>query len=143
MQGFRRKLLYVSLYEGLAIISTSLILRFLITDNLKQSTLLALVTSAVAISWNFIYNYAFESLETICGIKGRPLWWRGLHALGFEGGLVLVFVPLFAWSFQVSLWQALSLQIGLVIFFLLYSFVFTWVFDQVWGLPASAGPAGH
>ena len=36
------------------------------------------------------------------------------------------------------LWQALVMDLGLVVFFLCYTFVFNWAFDQVFGLPASA-----
>ena len=34
--------------------------------------------------------------------------------------------------------QALVMDLGLVVFFLCYTFVFNWGFDQVFGLPASA-----
>ena len=47
-------------------------------------------------------------------------------------------VPLFAWWFNVSLWQAFVMDLALIVFFLCYTFVFNWVFDQVFGLPASA-----
>ncbi|MCB2034668.1 MAG: hypothetical protein KDF57_15680, partial [Ottowia sp.] len=39
----------------------------------------------------------------------------------------------------VSLWQALLMDLGLLVFFLVYTYVFTWVFDRLFGLPASAG----
>ncbi|MNO07797.1 Bacterial Transmembrane Pair family protein [compost metagenome] len=55
-----------------------------------------------------------------------------------EGGLVLILVPLFAWWFEVSLWQAFLMDVGLLLFFLVYTFVFNWAFDQIFGLPASA-----
>ena len=54
------------------------------------------------------------------------------------GGLVFTLVPLFAWWFNVSLWQAFVMDLALIVFFLCYTFVFNWVFDQVFGLPASA-----
>ena len=47
-------------------------------------------------------------------------------------------VPLFAWWFNVSLWQAFVMDLALIVFFLCYTFVFNWVFDRVFGLPASA-----
>jgi hypothetical protein len=51
-------------------------------------------------------------------------------------------VPFFAWWLEVSLWQAFVLDLGLLLFFLVYTFVFNWVFDRVFGLPASALPVG-
>ena len=47
-------------------------------------------------------------------------------------------VPLVAWWYSVSLWQALLMDLALLVFFLVYTFVFTWAFDRVFGLPASA-----
>jgi uncharacterized membrane protein len=38
----------------------------------------------------------------------------------------------------VSLWQALLYDAALLLFFLVYTFVFNWAFDRVFGLPASA-----
>ena len=51
---------------------------------------------------------------------------------------IAMLVPLFAWWFGISLEHALVLEIGLAMFFLLYTFVFNWAFDRVFGLPASA-----
>ena len=61
--------------------------------------------------------------------------------MGFEGGLALVLIPLMAWWFGVSLWQATVMEAGLLLFFLVYTYAFNWVFDQVFGLPASAQPS--
>ena len=71
-------------------------------------------------------------------MRGRSLQRRVAHAIGFEGGLALLLVPLFAWWFGVGLWQALVMDLGLMLFFLIYTFVFNWGFDHVFGLPASA-----
>lgn len=93
---------------------------------------------ADAIVWNIVFNWAFERWEARQSVKGRSVRRRIAHAIGFEGGLVFILVPLFAWWFQVTLWQALVMDLGLVVFFLCYTFVFNWVFDAVFGLPLSA-----
>jgi uncharacterized membrane protein len=43
-----------------------------------------------------------------------------------------------AWWLDVSWWTALLLDLGLLLFFLVYTFVFTWAFDRLFGLPAAA-----
>jgi uncharacterized membrane protein len=63
---------------------------------------------------------------------------RAAHAAGFEGGLVVMLVPLFAWWLEISLWQAFVLDLGLVLFFMVYTFLFSLAFDRIFGLPASA-----
>ena len=138
MQGIQRKLLYLSLYEGIAILLSSQMLRLVTDQSASQAGLMAVAVSLIAMSWNFLYNTFFEAWEARRSGGGRGLWLRVAHTCGFEGGLLLLLVPLFAWVLQVSLAQALGLQLGMLVFFLFYSFVFTLGFDRVFGLPASA-----
>lgn len=104
----------------------------------ETSAAAAVGASAIAIVWNLVFNWAFERWESRQQVRGRSVARRIAHAVGFEGGLVLILVPLFAWWLDVTLWQALWMDLGLVVFFLVYTFVFNWLFDHVFGLPASA-----
>ena len=47
----------------------------------------------------------------------------------FEGGLVAVGVPMIAWWLNISLLQAFILDIGVLLFFLPYTYVYHWVYD--------------
>ncbi|KAB7536373.1 PACE efflux transporter [Verminephrobacter sp. Larva24] len=98
-------------------------------------------TSAIAVLWNLLFNWAFEHWESRQTVRGRNVRRRIAHAVGFEGGLVVILVPILAWWFGISLWQAFVMDLALVIFFLGYTFVFNWMFDQLFGLPASAARA--
>ena len=138
MQGIQRKIIYVALYESLAILLSSLALRLLVAESLSQSTFIAVATSMLAITWNLIYNHLFEAWESRRSVKGRPFWLRAVHSVGFEVGLMLALIPLFAWGLGISAGHALMLQMGMVVFFLGYSFAFTLGFDRLFGLPASA-----
>lgn len=141
LQGLRRRLLYVSVFEGLAVACTSWGLSQMSGQDLAHAGVMGLASSAIAVAWNFLFNALFERWEARQVVRGRSLARRAAHAAGFEGGLVLSLVPLFAWWFEISLWQALVMDLGLVVFFLVYTFVFNWGFDRVFGLPASAAPA--
>ena len=138
MQGMKRKIVYVSLYEGFAIVAATLGLAGMSGQGMQAAGILAVATSAIAVVWNLVFNTLFERWEARQAKKGRGFWRRAAHAVGFEGGLVVTLVPLFAWWFQVSLWQAFVMDLGLIVFFLCYTFVFNWVFDHLFGLPASA-----
>ena len=70
--------------------------------------------------------------------KGRSLRRRTAHALLFEGGLVLICIPLMAWWLQVGLLEAALYEAGLIAVFIAYTYIFTWGFDRLFGLPASA-----
>ena len=142
MQGIKRKLVYVTLYEGFAIAFASLGLAALSGEGAMKSTALAVMSSAIAVLWNLGFNTAFEAWESRQVVRGRSVRRRVAHAIGFEAGLAAILVPVFAWWLGVGLWQALLFDGALLVFFLVYTFVFNWGFDRVFGLPASAqGPA--
>lgn len=138
LQGVRRRVLYVTLYELIAIAAATGGLAVVSGQGAAHASVVAVASSAIAVLWNFIFNWAFERWESRQTVRGRSFGRRVAHAIGFEGGLVFSLVPLFAWWFDVSLWQAFVMDLGLIVFFLCYTFVFNWVFDRVFGLPASA-----
>jgi len=142
MQGWKRRVVYVTLYEGIAITVTTLAL-LVLGHNPFDSFVASVGASFLAVTWNLIFNAIFEAWESRQVIKGRSVRRRIAHAIGFEGGLVLSMVPFFAWWLEVSLWQAFVMDLGFILFFLIYTFVFSWCFDRVFGLPASAMPVGE
>lgn len=138
MQGWKRRAVYVVLYEAIAIACSGVGMAMASGQSLGDSGGLAVVNSAIAIAWTLLFNALFERWEARQAVRGRSVARRVAHALGFEGGLIALLVPVIAWWFGVGLWQALWLDVGLVLFFLAYTFVFNWAFDRVFGLPASA-----
>lgn len=141
MQGLSRKIVYVTLYEALAIFSASIGLAWMSGQELGHAGVLAAIASAVAIVWNLGFNWLFERWESRQQVRGRSLRRRVAHAIGFEGGLAAILVPVFAWWLDIGLWQALLVDIWLLLYFLAYTFFFNWGFDRVFGLPASARAA--
>ncbi len=138
LQGPKRRLLYVTLYELIAIAAATLGLAALSGQGAAHSSVLAVAASVIAVVWNVIFNGLFERWEARQTQRQRTIKRRIAHAIGFEGGLVLALVPMMAWWFEVTLWQALVMDLGLIVFFLCYTFVFNWIFDRVFGVPASA-----
>ena len=138
LQGPWRRVLYVTLYELIAIAVATAGLAQLSGQGAGHSSVVAVAASAIAVLWNVVFNWAFERWESRQTVRGRSVTRRVAHAIGFEGGLVFTLVPLFAWWFKVSLWEAFVMDLALIVFFLCYTFVFNWAFDRVFGLPASA-----
>ncbi len=141
LQGVRRRVLYVTLYELIAIVVATFGLAVLTGQSAAHSGVASVAASVIAVAWNLLFNWVFERWEARQAVRGRTVWRRMAHAVGFEGGLVFTLVPLFAWWFDVTLWQAFVMDLALIVFFLVYTFVFNWGFDRVFGLPASAQPA--
>lgn len=138
MQGIKRKVVYVSLYEAIAIVAATLGLAGMTGHGMQSAGMVAVATSAIAVVWNLVFNTLFERWEARQAVRGRGMARRVAHAVGFEGGLLVFFVPLIAWWFDTTLLQALLMDLGLLVFFLVYTFVFNWVFDRAFGLPAAA-----
>ena len=138
MKPATRRVVQALLYEvgAIAVVGPSLALVF---DKPAATTLaLAIAMSAVALAWNYLYNSLFERWEARQVRRGRSLLRRLAHSTGFEGGLVLMLVPLSVWWLDISVLAALAAELGVLLFFFVYSLAFTWVFDRLFGLPASA-----
>ena len=137
LQGPKRRILYVGLYETIAIIVSSLIF-MAIGQKASDSGVMAVAASVIAICWNLTFNHLFEKWESRQSVKGRSVLRRVVHAVGFEGGIAAMLIPLMAWWFDISLWEAAVMEAGLLVFYMVYTFAFNWVFDRIFGLPASA-----
>ncbi|OBH18828.1 PACE efflux transporter [Mycolicibacter terrae] len=125
-----RRIIYVISYELIAIVLTALGLVVLGFGG-GSSGVMAVTASTVAVVWNYLWNTIFELWERRQDSPARTLRRRIAHAIGFEGGLVVVLLPIVAAILRVSLLEAFGLEVGLLAFFLVYTFVFTWVFDKV------------
>lgn len=143
MQGVKRKLVYVTAYEIIGMAISALGLALLSGHAPSSTGPLAVVITTIAVCWNFIYNSLFEWWESRQLSRTRTLKRRILHAVGFQLTLVVYLIPLIAWWMGITLWQALLLDMALIVIIPCYTFLFNWAFDKLFGLPASALPAGE
>lgn len=93
-----------------------------------QSALLTIVSSTLAMGWNYLFNLIFDRIQLRIGFK-KDWRIRGLHALLFEAGLLMVLIPFAAWWLDMTLYSALKLETGLVLFFLVYAYLFNLIWD--------------
>ncbi len=133
-----RRIVYVIGYEGLSVLFTVVVMSGLLGHGGGQSVLTAVLLSTAATAWNYVWNTLFEAIERRVGATGRGARSRALHALGYEGGVLLVTIPLVSLMLGVSLVEAAMLEAGLLVFFLVFTTVYAMLFDRVFGLPASA-----
>jgi uncharacterized membrane protein len=133
-----RRVLQAVLYEVFAIAFVGPVLS-LAFDKPPLSTLgLAVVLSSIALGWNYVFNTLFERWESRQSVRGRSLARRVAHGIGFEGGLVILLVPVMSLWLDISPLNAFLANLGLLAFFFVYAIAFTWAFDRVFGLPESA-----
>lgn len=131
LSPIKRRLLYVALFEFFGILFSTVILMALSKGDAHESLPVAIIVSSAAVIWNFIYNTGFEFWEVRRQITVRTFAIRCMHATGFEVGLFIICLPLYMYWYDVGLWTAATMEAAILIFFLVYTFIFTLMFDQV------------
>ena len=138
MTPFLRKTIYAVSFETLGILLGALVL-LLFSGAQTESTLgLATTGAVIALVWSYAYNTLFEAWEARQPVKGRGFARRATHALLFECGMAAILLPVTAWFLSVDLWTAFVYELGLILFYMVYTWAFTLGFDRIFGLPASA-----
>ncbi|CAI8814591.1 Multidrug/biocide efflux PACE transporter [Pseudomonas sp. IT-P253] len=117
-------------FELLAILICTPLLAWIMDKPMLEMGVVTLLIAALALAWNVVFNGLFDRVLERFNIVHNA-WVRIVHALLFEGGLVAVGVPLIACWLNISLWQAFLLDIGVLLFFLPYTYVYHWVYDVV------------
>lgn len=130
-----RRIVYVIVFEVLAIALSTALLTVLSGRPAHDSLPIAIAVSAIAVIWNYMFNMGFETLERRFRVAERTLKVRVAHAAGFELGLFLLTVPLYMVWYRVGFVEAFMMEIAILMFFLIYTFMFTWVFDTLFVLP--------
>jgi uncharacterized membrane protein len=138
MSPSTRRVLQALLYEAIAIAVVGPVLSLAFDKSPTSTFGLAVVLSTVALTWNYVFNWIFERWESRQSVRGRSFARRLAHGAGFEGGLVILLLPVMSLWLDISLTTAFLANLGLLVFFFFYAIAFTWCFDRVFGLPASA-----
>lgn len=138
MQGLKRKLVYVTFYELIGLCMSTLGLAYLSDTQASHTGPLAVMITTIAMIWNLIYNTLFEYWESRQATRGRSVARRVVHAVGFQLTLVIYLIPLIAWWLDMSLVDALLVDMAFIVLVPCYTFVYNWAFDKLFGLPSSA-----
>ncbi len=138
-----RRVLQAVLYEVIAIAVVGPVLSLAFTKPVASTFGLAVVLSTIALTWNYIFNWLFERWESRQLVRGRSFSRRLAHGVGFERGLTVILIPVMSLWLDISPLEAFLANLGLLAFFFVYAIAFTWAFDRVFGLPASALARGE
>ncbi|MCI4068141.1 multidrug/biocide efflux PACE transporter [Dickeya dianthicola] len=125
---FRERIAHAIGFEVMALLICAPVGAWVLGRSILQVGALSIMLSSVAMVWNVAYNGLFDRLWPVSRIR-RGLWVRMGHALGFEGGFILIGLPLAAWMLNITLWQALMVEIGFFLFFLPYTMTYNWLYD--------------
>lgn len=126
-----RKLVYAITFEALAILLSTVLLAVLSQSQSHNSLPVAIAVSVIALIWNYIFNSFFELVESTLKIKKRTIMVRLIHAISFELGLFFFTIPLYMWWYNVGFIKAISMEITILVFFFIYTYLFTLAFDKL------------
>ena len=117
-------------FELLAILICTPLLAWIMDKPLLDMGAVTVLIALLALAWNVVFNRFFDRMLARLNVA-HTAGVCVIHALLFEGGLIVMGVPLIAWWLSVSLWQAFLLDIGVLLFFLPYTYVYHWGYDVV------------
>jgi len=108
---------------------------------MRESVGLLAIIALLAALWNAVYNTVFDWIEgRLTGRTAdlRPAIWRVVHACGFEGGLVLMSLPIVMGWTGMSWVEALVADVALALAYVAYAFVFNIAYDRVFPIAGEA-----
>lgn len=131
------RLRHTLLFEIFGVVICTPLASFILDKNLALIGSLSITISLAAMALNYIFNLCFDKvlIRLKRPVNIRPVWLRILHAVLFETSLLVLTVPMVAWWLDMSLWAAFVADMGFVLFFLVYAFVFNWTYDTVFPIP--------
>lgn len=139
MRSFPDRVRHALMFEtiGLAIITPTS--AWLYGKPMFDMGVVGIGAATLATLWTFVYNLGFDhALRRLYGDVRKSLRQRILHTALFEFGLLAMLLPPMAWYLQITLLQALILDLGIVAFYLVYNFGFNIFYDRVFPLPGMA-----
>lgn len=126
MRSTRERLIHSVLFEtgGVAIVTP--LASWLTGHGMGDLGILALAISTFAMLWNLLWNKLFDRWVPT---RRRTLVQRIAQSLGFELGILITTLPVVAWWLGIGLVEAFWLDLGFMLFFMLYALVYNTVFD--------------
>lgn len=126
----KKRLVHAMTYEVILLIIIAIALSTILEMPLEVTGGLGIAMAITSVLWNMVFNTLFEKFEQKKQLK-RTVPVRILHAIGFEGGLLLFTIPMVAYALNISFWNALLLDLAMTICILFYTFIFQWCYDTI------------
>ncbi|MDI9220817.1 multidrug/biocide efflux PACE transporter [Pantoea sp. EA-12] len=128
-RSLKERFCHAAGFEVLAILTVAPLAAWVMDKPLFQMGALAIMLSTVAMLWNMIYNSGFDRIWPPHVKRGLGL--RAVHALGFEGGFIVIGLPIAAWMLNITLLEAFVLEVAFFLFFLPYTMAYNWMWDKM------------
>lgn len=126
----KRRIIHAVIYEFILLVIIAIVLSYMFDMPMHVTGVLGVVMAVTSMLWNMTFNHFFENFERKHKLK-RTVKIRILHAIGFEGGLMVATIPMIAYALKLPIFQAIALDFSLTICILFYTFIFQWCYDII------------
>lgn len=132
MRTHRDRIRHAVGFEIIALLLSIPIMSYFFSFDIKDISVIAITGSIMATIWNYVFNIAFDkSLIKFTSSTFKTPMIRVLHVLLFEGGLLILYLPMVSWYLGITLLQAFIMDASLVGFYLVYTFSYNWAYDKL------------
>ena len=126
----KRRWIHALSYEVILLVIIALGLSYMFEMPMQVTGGLGIAMAVTSVLWNMLFNHYFEKLEAKHQLR-RTFKIRVLHAIGFEGGLMLATIPMVAYALEKSMMQAFLIDLLMTLSILLYTFIFQYCYDHI------------
>ncbi|OTG71332.1 hypothetical protein B9T26_12460 [Acinetobacter sp. ANC 4169] len=126
----KRRIIHALSYETILLVIIAIALSFIFDMPMQVTGTLGIAMAVTSVIWNMTFNHFFEKFEARRKLK-RTVGVRILHAIGFEGGLMLATIPMVAYALDMPIWQAILTDLSMTLCILVYTFIFQWCYDHI------------
>ena len=126
----KRRWIHALSYEVILLVIIALGLSYMFEMPMQVTGGLGIAMAVTSVLWNMLFNHYFEKFEAKHQLR-RTFKIRVLHAIGFEGGLMLATIPMVAYALEKSMMQAFLIDLLMTLSILLYTFIFQYCYDHV------------
>lgn len=126
----KRRWVHALSYEVILLVIIALVLSYMFEMPMQVTGGLGIAMAVTSVLWNMLFNHYFEKFEAKHQLH-RTFKIRILHAIGFEGGLMLATIPMVAYALEISMLQAILIDLLMTLSILLYTFIFQYCYDHI------------
>ena len=134
LRSARERLIQTICYEAGGVLIAAPLYAAVFGATAVASTVLVVVLSIAVLIWSPLHNTLFDVAElrlTNRVASERPHKWRIIHAVSHESTSIVLTLPLIMWLGGHGFWEALAIDIGLTLLYVVYSYIFHIVYDRV------------
>jgi uncharacterized membrane protein len=133
IRSFRERAVQTLLYEAGGIAIAAPLYDLIFGAGAAQSVALMVVLSVILLIWIPLFNWLFDLVEwrmTRRPASDRPHGLRMLHAFGMEATSIVVTVPAIMIVGGHGFWEAVAVDIGLSVLYVVYAYLFHILYDR-------------